>query len=137
MRQIKFRAWDSMEKVMLTVCEASSFDGCDSSDGKKNRTDKHSRMTWTGACYENGKHQDYVLLQFTGLHDKYGKEIYEGDICRNLDQKHIVEYSEGRYILSNKYADTCGELFYFHKEAYGTLEVIGNIYETPGLLEDK
>lgn len=69
MRQIKFRAWDKELRIMNYGPEAKiTFDG---------RIVLHSGPeTIDRTCYE--------LMQFTGLHDKNGKEIYEGDIleCR-------------------------------------------------------
>ena len=67
-----------------------------------------------------------ILMQFTGLKDKQGKEIYEGDIVENGDvarpQSNIVKYvttlNMARYIPSH--LERC--------------EVIGNIYENPELL---
>ena len=72
-----------------------------------------------------------TAYQFTGLHDKYGKEIYEGDIIQNniSPGKSVVEFSEGRFILAHADGETCDELFYFHRDAYSTIEVIGKSYE--------
>lgn len=72
-----------------------------------------------------------VIMQYTGLKDRNGKEIYEGDI-----------------ILFNNFGDTLDKVVYspgcFHTSGGGYLldeireiEVIGNIYENPELLEEK
>ena len=72
--------------------------------------------------------------QFTGLTDKNGKKIFEGDVCKvgNLIYKVVLEYSAWWFkILSNKvyccpaFNSHCGDL----------CEVIGNIHDNPELLE--
>ena len=78
----------------------------------------------------------YELMQYTGLKDKNGKEIYEGDIVQGrikdegIDVKGIVVYCEcGYYFIKDK--DDEVEICII-----SDLEVIGNIYENPELLEE-
>lgn len=80
----------------------------------------------------------YTLMQCTGIKDKNGKLIYEGDICRNANTDEIVSVdwhgTFASFVWSKpKYAKIYdfGELF----RAYDYYEVIGNIYENPELLE--
>ena len=78
------------------------------------------------------------LMQYTGLHDKYGKEIYEGDILK-------IDWDDGRYpehIIEKAVYwdddDACwqlGEGGSPKKDAKNHMEVIGNIYENPELLK--
>ena len=72
--------------------------------------------------------------QFTGLHDKNGKEIYEGDIiCRRAMRNTFVEYERCRWVL--RYDDPKVEWRQdLHNQISLHLEVIGNIYENPELL---
>ena len=80
-----------------------------------------------------------VFMQCTGLKDKNGKLIYEGDILKQPDG--IIDYvcwSDGCYIHNGTAItnyDTCYQGDAWAKEV-NTHEVIGNIYENPELLED-
>lgn len=85
------------------------------------------------------KFDDKKLIQCTGLKDKNGKLIYEGDILRNtLTNKYasVAWHNTGAgYVWSktipNSYLYEFGALF----RVFGKYEVIGNIYENPELLE--
>jgi uncharacterized phage protein (TIGR01671 family) len=72
-------------------------------------------------------------MQCTGLKDKNGKLIYEGDIIQENWHKYILEWGNGAYVIKDikrgtSYMFTSG--ICKHKS-----EVIGNIYENPELLE--
>ena len=72
--------------------------------------------------------EDFILLQYTGLKDKNGKEIYEGDIISygNVGASNdIVKYEEGGF---KPFINMAGP----HAEE---IEVIGNIYENPTLIK--
>lgn len=87
----------------------------------------------------NKSAEDFILLQFTGLKDKNGKEIYEGDILR-LDKDWQGPSSNGMKVGAVKYEDCsfCLELYDslpLHLLIPAVIEIIGNIYENPELLE--
>ena len=76
--------------------------------------------------------EEETIGQFTGLHDKNGYEIYEGDIIRNESCKGIVVYKNGAFVLD--LGKSCGCIYLF---CLDSLLVVGNIYDNPELLEDK
>lgn len=94
-----------------------------------------------GKTYINDN-PNYILMQCTGLIDKNGKLIYEGDIVKYKDE--VYDLCIGRIQWDNAHY----ELQYYTGEKYGwfshilclkhikNVEVIGNIYENPELLED-
>lgn len=120
-REIKFRAWLKEEERMVSVSDIS-FIGqeIDKYEGDSSSGD------WWGF--------DYIeLMQYTGLKDKNGNEIYEGDICKHHGHDVI-----GKWIYDDGFTSFVmmeGENHYFY---FGIdedrLEVIGNIYENPELL---
>jgi uncharacterized phage protein (TIGR01671 family) len=140
MREIKFRAWHKKEYFIAKV---TSIDW----DEKLVQTEW---LTWkedgavklTDDPFRNVRHFDEVeLMQFTGLKDRDGKEIYEGDILQMRGCRGFVEYEEGVFNVERRknkipynknkripYIDWPSEFYYRCK-------IIGNIYETPELLE--
>lgn len=117
MREIKFRAWDKHEKKMI-------FDGY---YGSGIFIDLEGTIQWDEVPTER-----IVLMQFTGLLDKNGKEIYEGDILEYF-KKYFPVVFEDTWISPFKAGDNCGccESGSIPSE----YEVVGNIYENPKLLK--
>ena len=76
--------------------------------------------------------EEETIGQFTGLCDKNGYEIYEGDIIKNESCIGIVVYKNGAFVLD--LGKSCGCVYLF---CLDSLLVIGNIYDNPELMEDK
>jgi len=131
MREIKFRAWDKIHKEMSTW--PSLYDNPNLWEYILSHNEQFEN--WIG---------DIVLMQYTGLKDKNGTEIYEGDILlfnnshngMNKKWKCVVKYRGGSFVCEYPVDGV-----YNHFDSWNvpkvTWEVIGNIYENPELLEEK
>ena len=122
MREIKFRAWDKESKSMYNNISDISF------ADKSIIADFGMELIWD---------DDIILMQFTGIKDKEGKEIYEGDIIKpDLEVVYSTNYMNkftGYFLKQNT---NNKKLPYRLLPILGRdLEVIGNIYENKGLLK--
>lgn len=132
MREIKFRAWDHDDKKMWKVVAISESIWCDCEEKhiKICDFDKSPSVKETDVRLS----VNYELMQYTGLKDKNGREIYEGDIIKCFvkgDSK--VVFKHGCFCLESL---NYGNVTAFC-DVFGAIEIIGNIYEKPELLEDK
>lgn len=157
MRRIhKCRAWDSKYNAMIegfAIYDNADHLGISLSDAEKYYTPEQIEDDSVHFCGSDGDWlfilNEFELLQFTGLTDKNGKEIYEGDICRtDVNGKlWVVRWENYGWELINhqikepKQRMAGDEQYSFQKylqmlkKASATIEVIGNIYENPELPE--
>jgi len=117
MREIKFRAWDGLRMRVWGFIGTDAF--------ASPPTSSHSK-------YSNAFSMPH--MQFTGLRDRNGKEIYEGDILRDTvnrpPRKRVVEFLGSGFWCAD-------EKFKHFMPGEQHREVIGNIYENPELLGEK
>lgn len=131
MREIKFRAWDFYLKQMVQPSEPVLLN-------KIIPLLHGDNSLWKSKTDLSGYH----LMQFTGLRDKNGVEIYEGDILESEWVKEQGRYKNGDYVrgvvvfkdakFMVKYDDLYDDLNSCYEDI-----VAGNIYQNPELLEVK
>jgi len=149
MREIKFRAWDNDEKQMGNVMGFYLHkDGWVDIEILEEREDSDMKDEEYDDVEWRARMKNCTLMQYTGLKDKNGKEIYEGDIATvpnmnydpsegdapNLSKK--VVYEIGAFKIVDLDDDSCEEIYeYWEKEdTLVDFEIIGNIYENKELL---
>lgn len=156
-REIKFRAWGNKYKKMFRVSEISMdrdgyvhglVDAGFNNEYRPENEDFKSPLAWIGrvdfvksptgrlsGLAQNTMDEPFYLMQYTGLKDKNGMEIYEGDILAINNTRYVVgyrAYSGGWQLeIKNEY---CAEMVQGNCEL---LEIIGNIFENPELMEAK
>lgn len=120
-RLSKFRVWDKKSKTWLKLDHNPMI----SHEGK---------IIWFSyQGLEVLQKSDFEETWFTGRKDKNGKEIFGGDILESPSgTKFLVTYLEDRASFR---AET--SMIYLHYSRWPSSEVIGNIYETPELWENK
>jgi len=141
MREIKFRVWNGVLHEYRTIdmnsCKQNLGMGFESAEGIGSNT--------TTIYHSFGD----VIEQFTGLHDKNGREIYESDILRVTDEDDesyvaTVKWFGDEYypafdlegVPATRYYDA-NVLSTIFQSGFETCEVIGNIYDKPELLEEE
>lgn len=142
MRDFKFRAWDKVYKTMIYNIQRI-YDGLSDEDSGIDQ-DKLYASNLSKSCFGyNLNDPDIEVMQFTGLKDKNGKEIYEGDTGKSWYDRSLIwevywNDDDARFWLRSgirEYGDmNCSD----DLEAgvnWLEFEVIGNIYENPELLK--
>jgi uncharacterized phage protein (TIGR01671 family) len=142
-REIKFRIWDDQLEKIIIMPSINSFRSShlpseagtpvdyEITSGIVEKTIQEN-SNYTNIC------NDMEIMQFTGLLDKNGKEIYESDLIKVVDMKddtigmenniYIVEFDRDQFCITtqqNGYHETIPR--------ENAIEVIGNIYENPEL----
>lgn len=123
-RVIKFRAWDKETN--------SWYDN--SNQNLVINLDGTLTNCWNGELMEDYTER-IILLPFTGLKDKNGVEIYEGNIVRWHDVvtwDYSVTFKDGVFCISD---DPTSNFYHLKEDINGKFEVIGSIYENPECLE--
>jgi uncharacterized phage protein (TIGR01671 family) len=140
-RSIKFRVWDKRQSHLIESGKSIGYCNFDidmsghltreilnlfDSDTKK-FIDGVNRST-------TGSQDNYVIQQFTGIIDKNGKEIYEGDIIVQLIKNPVFSHGAAFAVEFKDNSLREEGIMGWNIDTYQTYEVIGNIYENPELL---
>ena len=167
MRELKFRVWDKQNKNWITennqslhcfsnwsICpftgKLTDYVGAIDTDHGETYTANHAPdyyITASGVVKESR----YVVVQYTGLKAKNGKEIYEGDIVKTVDgvsklSVEFAEYTHGEVKWLREGFEVCQESIgatrlsvfscdYFSSGRTSDLVIIGNIFENSELLK--
>lgn len=129
MREIKFRAWDGSRYIYFDNHQYDLVYN-DISGWNVKPNIPNFQGEWVSGQSQS-KTPDFVLEQFTGLHDKNGKEIYEGDVVDWLGDKGVVVFHLTRWairIKSLRFPQS------FHQWSLKHMEVIGTVHENQELL---
>lgn len=138
MRQIKFRAWDKNNQRMIDL----------GTYGALKRTLQGEAKLVFGENFHDDfidfgiDVKDFELMQFTGLQDRNGKDIYEGDILRlesSYHKTYEVYWNDDRWGLRHGNEDYDNGDYYRGDDInnWHEFEIVGNIYANPDLLKGK
>ncbi len=122
MRELKFRVWDKLQNQMIVVKQLNWYKNMD-------------RLLVNG-CWVD---PDRPLMQYTGLKDKNGKEIYEGDVLatdwmvKKKEPGYLVKWEEYGFSPFDFVLDKRDNFTVFG--ALYNFQIIGNIYENKELLD--
>jgi len=141
MRTFRFRAFDKKEKVMIYGIE-NIYDGGYCVNSNNQEISIYSTSLSSSSFGNNLNNEDIEIMQFTGLFDRNGTPIYEGDLLADTGSdgnggeivytlKEVV-FHEGAFQMKELLDKEWG-LEYMDDISH--LEVLGNIYENPNLLE--
>lgn len=118
MREIKFRAWDKVANDMLPNIQ------------------NHINDEIFAFGYMLNNYERFSIMQYTGLKDKNGKEIYEGDVLSHGNHKLLVAFIDGCFSFECRISKYTGISMSMRDHQESEFEVIGNQFETPQLVPE-
>ena len=137
MREIKFRWWsEKYKKMVYTYDELRNFVKNKKEILLSNEKDKYLECDeWWDYDYCNHIRFDieqvgeFIPLQYTGMKDRNGREIYEGDIVELKEKNYIVKFYEGCFVGVDEYDEHYEYTIFLNEAFIRQIKVVGNIYE--------
>ena len=132
-REIKFRVWDDVNQYYFynVAIYPDNVVGV-----QRHNIESEMLKAEYGATHWTELGENVIIEQYTGLKDKNGKEIYEGDIvkydCTGCNYIVVYRKYDASFVLEN---DDREEIVLFQYNRQNDYEVIGTIHENPELLE--
>lgn len=128
-REIKFRTWDKQKEKMNDIGVHIFF----TDNGELVFRDASYHYIDDYPSYENEKlNERFELMQFTGLKDKKGNEIYEGDVLQTHSGIGYMVFDNCGYAIKSPGSEA---IDYEFSAFYLECEIIGNIYQNSELLK--
>ena len=129
--ETKFRAYDKTNKRMMYFDE---FWPCSEYQSLAWHINEESKKGEGSYCL-NWDTQNLEIMQFTGLKDKNGKEVYEGDIIKNIPSAFAKEEVIGEIVWFPGHCRFVMNKTNHYLDMINTYEIIGNIYQNPEILK--
>ncbi|EHA2139488.1 hypothetical protein JKH62_001844, partial [Campylobacter coli] len=147
LKDFDFRIWDNIEKKYIKTPHGLYIENTEHNDassysriiGNYEQRSFYIDYPFNDRNNEYYDNEESLLIElFTGLYDKNGKKIYEGDIVKTKSPydcflAKVSIHKEGTFYLESKSRDYIGSLIYLVKDEGYDTEIIGNIHENPEL----
>lgn len=136
MREIKFRAWDKENEHMVYSDKYECYYNFsfDSKTGNLTCAVNYCHCDIFGDEHDDWNELDNIM-QYTGITDKNDKGIYDGDICKCIDEDGLYQVKCDPDIAAFVFVQHDRTMFSFGDYSGRDFEVVGNIYENPELLQ--